>query len=104
VPAVVAGERTALAWQRTGWTAIGAGAVVLHAAPSWPGIVAGVMLLVSGVLCSAVVAPSRMRVLAGSDADGRGVAAPAAVAGVSAVVLVVGVLAVVTVLLPARGG
>ncbi|MBW0117896.1 DUF202 domain-containing protein [Pseudonocardia abyssalis] len=101
VVAAAAGERTALAWQRTGWTALGAGALVLHAAPGGPGAVAGVMLLVSGVLCSAVVAPSRMRRLRAASMTGRAVAVPAVVATVTAVVVLVGVLAVTTMLLPA---
>lgn len=98
--AAAAGERTALAWQRTGWTALGAGALVLHAAPGGPGAVAGVILLVSGVLVSAVVAPLRMRMLVTAATTGRAAAIPAVVATVTAVVLTVGALAVTTMLLP----
>lgn len=96
--AAVPGERTALAWQRTGWTALGAGALVLHAAPSWPGLVAGVLLLVSGVLCTALVAPARLRGLAAAGSAGHGVAVPGLVTVATVVLLLVGALAVAAVL------
>lgn len=95
--AAVPRERTALSWQRTGWTMLGAGAVVLHALPGVPGVVDGVVLLLAGVLCSAVVAPLRMRALAASDAADRPVAVPAVVVALTVLVVLVGTLAVVAI-------
>lgn len=98
--AAVPGERTALAWQRTGWTALAAGGLILHAAPGWPGAAAGIVLLVGGIACTALVAPLRLRALAAASAAGRAVAAPGAAAATAAVVVLVGLLAVGAVLLP----
>ncbi len=89
----VPGERTALAWQRTGWTACAAGALVLHAAPAGPGAVAGGVLLAAGVLCVVVMAPTRLRSVAAALADERPVAAPGVTTVVTATVVLVGVLA-----------
>ena len=50
-------ERTALAWQRTGLTASAVGALLVHADPvsPWPGVV----MLATGTVVAAVVAPRR---------------------------------------------
>lgn len=96
----VPGERTALAWQRTGWTAVGAAALILHATPTGAGTAAGAVLLTAGVVCAAVLAPRRRRAIAAAVAAGRPVTAPAAAALVTVTAVLVGVLAAVAVLSP----
>jgi uncharacterized membrane protein YidH (DUF202 family) len=52
-------ERTALAWQRTGLTAIATGALLAYTGP----VPAGLSLITLGILAEAVIAPLRYRVV-----------------------------------------
>ncbi len=88
-------ERTALAWQRTGLAAIGVGALLVHAAvssphriPLWPGIV----LMMSGALAAAVLAPLRYRSVLHAIQSDR---TPVSVLATSAMTLVQLVVALV---------
>lgn len=52
-------ERTALAWQRTGLSAVAVGALLLHTHPGHQ--LPGLLLLIVGALSAAVLAPARYR-------------------------------------------
>lgn len=56
-------ERTALAWQRTGLSAIAVGALLVHTHPERYALslLPGVLLMMSGTLSAAVFAPLRYR-------------------------------------------
>lgn len=59
-------ERTALAWQRTGLTLLGLGALTLHGHDSrlsLTSLVSGVLAVLTGVALAAVVAPLRYRAI-----------------------------------------
>ncbi len=72
-------ERTALSWQRTGLTAVTVGALAIRTTAP----VAGVVLVLAGVLAAGVVAPVRYaRIRRGATA------APGLLLGTAALVLV----------------
>ncbi len=61
---VAAAERTALAWERTGFGLVGVGALIVHdsRSASSPGpLVLGVAVMVLGAATSVVLAPRRYR-------------------------------------------
>ncbi|WP_300007512.1 DUF202 domain-containing protein [Pseudonocardia sp.] len=92
-------ERTALAWQRTGLSAAAVGLLAVHAHPAghpvppWPGL----LLLATGGMLAAVVAPIRYLHVERATRAGNGPLSSAAVPGVALLVLttVVGIAAVV---------
>lgn len=64
---VAAAERTALAWERTGFGLVGVGALLVHDARSRAAVsqvALGVAVIVAGATTSVVVAPRRYRCIA----------------------------------------
>ncbi len=99
---VAAAERTALAWERTGFSVAAVGALLFHAgekAGSPLPLIAGVVTLLLALLLAGVLAPLRYRwvVRAIQRGDSPFVAAP--MTGLVAVIAVICVVAVSSVLL-----
>ncbi len=63
---VAAAERTALAWERTGFGFVGIGAVLVHDSRANSGAIQlalGIAVMASGALTSVLVAPTRYRTI-----------------------------------------
>lgn len=63
---VAAAERTALAWERTGFGFVGIGAVLVHDSRANSGafqLALGIAVMASGALTSVLLAPSRYRTI-----------------------------------------
>ncbi len=91
-------ERTALAWQRTGLSALGVGALLVHA-ESGTDPIPGVLLMAAGVLTAAVLAPLRYRRVLYSLRSQRSPVAPRTTAALAMLVCVVVAVAAATVVL-----
>jgi uncharacterized membrane protein YidH (DUF202 family) len=89
-------ERTALAWRRTGLTALALGALLLHGFPSAPAY--GAVVIIFGAISAMIIARVRYSYILRALREERTPAAPAAtavaaVAAAACAVLVVAALA-----------
>jgi putative membrane protein len=104
-PDTTPGERTDLAWQRTGLGLLSVAGLLgyraFHTGTTALVVVAGVAALL-GVGVLGVLAPARYRLLQRHRAAGVGVAAPVALAAVTAAVVLVAVSALGAVLVTLR--